>query len=271
VTRANAGRRPLFLSASQETPDRDEPVTPDNDPYWALGFGLLYLTAIWFQPWIIQGMIGSSPITVDRVRAEGGLLILAVSAIRLVGLALVLLLILLRPRGQLRAALRPERPTWLAGAACATVFVALLLDISDIWPFPWRSQFSQTADFFRSYRATNQLATYLLSLSLSGFASPLIEEVIFRFGVLQSVLRWTRSRIVAVVVSSVLFGAMHLGYPIWRPDPGSIRSAIALTVFAAVLAILTLERRGRITGAIAIHVTYNVLSTTMFLWTAASP
>jgi membrane protease YdiL (CAAX protease family) len=266
----DAGRRPLFLAASEEAAAQDAAVTPDNDPYWALGFGLLYLTAIWFQPWIVEGLIGSSPITVDRIRAEGGLVILATCAIPLVGFALVLLLIFLRPRGQLRAALRPERPAWLAGAACATVVVTLLLDYSDIWPFDWRWQFSQTVDWLRSYSAANHLASYLLSLSVAGFASPLIEEVIFRFGVLQSALRWTRSRIVAVAVSSLLFGAMHLGYPIWHPDTGSIRSAIALTVFAAALAIITLERRGRIAGAIAIHVTYNVLSTTMFLWTAAS-
>jgi membrane protease YdiL (CAAX protease family) len=265
-----ARHKPLIWLASAEPPDQSESLVAGRDAYWALGAGVLYLTAVWFQPLITSQLIGTSPITPERIRADGDLLILAMSAIRLLGLVLVLLLIAWPPRRQLRAALRPERPTWVFTVVGVTIFVTLFLNNSDIWPFVWRYRFSESVGWVRSYVAGNHLFAMLGSLALTAFASPLIEEVIFRFGLLQSLLQWTHSRVIAVAVSSVLFGAMHLGYPIWHPSMVEIRSAISLTLFAVVLAIMTLERRGRITGAIAVHMAYNGFSAAMLLYGATS-
>ncbi|MCA9310731.1 MAG: CPBP family intramembrane metalloprotease [Phycisphaerales bacterium] len=88
-----------------------------------------------------------------------------------------------------------------------------------------------------------------LLVALSTLATPLYEETLFR-GFLQTVfLRVTHTPRLAIVVTSVIFTAMHIPVVEWHGLPGIFLLSIALGII--------MERTGRLAPAIIIHALFN--------------
>jgi membrane protease YdiL (CAAX protease family) len=84
-----------------------------------------------------------------------------------------------------------------------------------------------------------------------GVVGPITEEVVFR-GVLLRVLE-SRGRTPAIVLSSLVFAAVHL------LDPGAILAVPFLFVLGIILARRTLDT-GRLGGAMALHAGFNLIT-----------
>ncbi|HOZ07099.1 MAG TPA: CPBP family intramembrane metalloprotease, partial [candidate division Zixibacteria bacterium] len=89
----------------------------------------------------------------------------------------------------------------------------------------------------------------LISIALT----PAAEEILYR-GILLGALRRRRGAAVAVALSSLYFGLLHLHAPV----------VPALVVFGAVLAIVRI-RSGSLLVCIAAHATFNAANLTLAL------
>lgn len=75
------------------------------------------------------------------------------------------------------------------------------------------------------------------------------EEVVFRGVLLQAIGSWVKSPVLAVVVTSIVFGLLHIQYNFW--------GILAVTIMGVTAAILTL-RTGGLEAAMAVHVINNL-------------
>lgn len=101
-------------------------------------------------------------------------------------------------------------------------------------------------------RATDPVGVVLLVLVVA-VGAPIVEELFFRGLVLRSVER-RFGTVVAVIASSLLFGAVHL----------QLLQLPALTLFGLVAALLTVKT-GRLGPAIWAHVVFNGTATALLL------
>jgi membrane protease YdiL (CAAX protease family) len=90
-----------------------------------------------------------------------------------------------------------------------------------------------------------------------GIVNPLIEEVVFRFGVLSVIRDRTGSDAAAVAGSALLFSAVHFG-PSFQFTPVLAAHGVLLFIFALLLGTITTRRYGRIGMAVAAHVGRNL-------------
>lgn len=159
----------------------------------------------------------------------------------------------LRPSAAARARslLVPVRPAvlplWFIGGFGG----ALLLNQLGLWPFAWR--------YYRADALAHAgevagrpvlLGLWLTSLLV---VIPVEEEIFFRLGLLQSLWRRFGAPSLAIVASSLAFGALHLGSPFYQPSATSLRQAVTTTLFGAVLASITVRHHGNLSCAVALH------------------
>ena len=90
-------------------------------------------------------------------------------------------------------------------------------------------------------------------IAMAIIVAPIAEELIFR-GYLYGVIRRFAGRIPAILVTSLLFAAIHLHLP----------SFLGLTVLAVILCLLY-ERTGSLWSNILMHATFNAFSIIMLL------
>jgi membrane protease YdiL (CAAX protease family) len=270
-------------------------VKPSREVYRVLVVGAVWLIAVVFDQYTVRFLAGPPTASLVTLKAHGASITLALTATRLFGLALVLLLIRVKSNVELRASLRPKAsqdhaiqipkrrvPSWRADAHrsppfgwLAAIFVitaicSTLLNNFDVYPFPWRWQYDQSVGFVRAYAETGHALALVFLLLVSAVASPIIEEVIFRFGLLRAIRAWSGSSIVAVLGTALVFGAAHLGYPFWRPTVGDIHNACGAAGLGLVLGTVVVRSNGRLTGAIAIHSANNFFVGVMLAFTALS-
>ena len=91
-------------------------------------------------------------------------------------------------------------------------------------------------------------------ITMAVLIAPIAEEFLFR-GYLYGVLRRFAGRLPAIIVSSLLFAAVHLHLP----------SMLGLTILA-VLLCLVYERTGSLWANICIHATFNTISIAALLF-----
>lgn len=89
------------------------------------------------------------------------------------------------------------------------------------------------------------------------FLAPLVEELLFRGLLLRALLRRT-SPVAAVVISSVVFGAVHL------LDPSTLPLMAPLLLLAVISAIRAV-RTGDLSQSILLHVGFNLLSAVLLI------
>jgi membrane protease YdiL (CAAX protease family) len=239
-------------SEDERVPHAGAPDALVPDSCLALAVGFAYLAAVWFDQYTVQFLLGTVEPDAQFIHDHGDAVVFASTATRLFGLGLVVWLIRSRPNGQLRAALRLESARWLSVAIFLTLVTSALLS--------GFKQYGGSVVWVRALAESGHWQALVVWVMVSAGASPLIEEVIFRFGLLQSLRRWSCSLALSVVLSAVVFGAFHLGYAPWRAAPVAIRTAISTGVFGLVLGTIVARNDGRISGSIAIHSSYNLIS-----------
>jgi membrane protease YdiL (CAAX protease family) len=94
-------------------------------------------------------------------------------------------------------------------------------------------------------------------LLLGVVVGPFIEELVFRFGVLQTVRKRTGSGAKAVIVSSTAFAVGHFGY--LPPDEAHLVNSGWLFFASLLLGQVTLRRNGRVTLSVTAHMARNAL------------
>src|SRR5581483_3723179 len=205
-------------------------LKPSREAYRVLLVGAAYMVAVFFDQYTVRFLAGPPTTSLATLKVHGAKITFALTATRLFGLALVLLLIRVKSNVVLRASLRPETPrdfaiqipkrrtaswradahgsspfAWLAAVFVITAICSILLDDFDVYPFPWRWQYDQSVEFVRAYAETGHALALVYFLVVSAVASPIIEEVIFRFGLLRAIRAWSGSSIVAVLASALVF------------------------------------------------------------------
>ncbi|QHM70083.1 CPBP family intramembrane glutamic endopeptidase [Mixta intestinalis] len=89
--------------------------------------------------------------------------------------------------------------------------------------------------------------------------APIFEEILFRGFLLQAFLLWApRSRFAAILLTSLLFAAMHTQYILWQ-------TIVVLTLFSILLCYARL-RAGGLRLPIALHMLNNLIALLPSLW-----
>ena len=159
---------------------------------------------------------------------------------------------LLSERTELREALTPVTMRAFLLAGLGSALASLVLDHLRLWPWLWRWRVESNVRSIAFFLESHQWSTLLLWVIIGGVLIPVIEEIVFRFGVLRLILSVTGSRRMAIVVSAAVFGLAHLGpaTPIWA----STYNALWAGFFGLVLGTLVARNGGRLDMAIGAHV-----------------
>src|SRR5262249_22203589 len=88
--------------------------------------------------------------------------------------------------------------------------------------------------------------------------APLVEEVVYR-GVIYSAIEWWRGRLAAVIVVSLLFGAVHV--PQYLGSFSAIAAILALSIVLTVLRAVTRQ----LLPCVATHLTFNLIQAVLLL------
>jgi membrane protease YdiL (CAAX protease family) len=219
-----------------------------------LALGLVYVLGLWIIPSILAAY-GIPPIVDPRELARHGnlhgLSLLVPSIPAAVGL---LLFLKNATAGPLRSAITCEGRTTILWIFVLGFGGFLLMDHIGLAPFSWRGSDNSSIYYLNILFRSNAVLGIAAAEIHSDIIVPVIEEIVFRFGV----LRWAQSRTgsipAAVLLSALAFGAAHI-------DPGSVNPfglAYQTTVTGLVYGILVILRGGSIAGAIALHASRNV-------------
>jgi hypothetical protein len=109
-----------------------------------------------------------------------------------------------------------------------------ILDHWGIWPWHWRLDLQSNLLFVGSLLSGKQYAALVMWALSIGVMLPVLEELIFRFGILQYIRHKTGSTKVAVMLSAGLFSVAHLG-PGVPLSADNIRNALGALGFGLIV------------------------------------
>jgi membrane protease YdiL (CAAX protease family) len=224
--------------------------------------GILYVTTIFLRGWITPQL---SELLFSGTQAESKPVLVGV-LVRLPSLAAILYAWAQRDNADIRAALKGETLGKLAAVVLGTVIVTILLNNSILWPFSWRWPGDSSLAYMNTLIVKGNWSAIGLWLILAVGITPVLEEIVFRFGLLQLLWRASSSVVAAVVGSSLIFGILHLGY--LPPDRAHVINAFWVFVFSNLLGFVTVRKNGNIRIALVVHTTFNLV-TWLFLVVAA--
>lgn len=230
---------------------------------WVLAAGVLYLASVFFEPWLRSHILGlPARFTHDYLRRHGGAAMLGTILLRLPALCLILIACRRKANGLSRYILGES---WgLAAVACVvTIIGSVMLNNLGAWPFAWRSPDDPARVFVAALLAGRQWGALTLWLLFAAIVAPFIEEVVFRFGVLQSVSMLSKSPALGVVASAALFGIGHLD--VLPPTHRGLVQGLQATALGLVLGLVTVKRRGNVTLSLAVHAARNGLEALLLL------
>ncbi len=234
-----------------------------------MGATLLYLGAVVFRDYLLVRCLGiPSTLTSEYFAQSASTYFGANVLLRLPALLVIGLLLVQRRAGDgLRRALRPSKRDPLVGTVATVLVLSFLLNGLGLWPFSWRWPSDSTARIAHEVVSAGAWVALGWWIVLAAIATPIIEEIIFRYWLLKAVARTTRSARLAIGVSSLLFGVAHLGYwPIWHPDVQHLTNAAWLFAGSVALGHLTVRADGRLGVALAAHMTRNGCEVAVLLW-----
>ena len=252
--------RLTIRSGHPNIPVRTAQIPPDVR--WVSIVAVVFIGLLYFAPQITSWLLGTgATVDIDAIRRHPTRFVLASTFAPMAAMILLLLrLVASNSRWtQLRDALTvpPGRRFGIASLFVLLLFFSTIADAVGIWQFAWRTNRSAIL-FARALLEANSVAAILLWSIIHGLLTPVLEEVQFRFGLLRVALATSGSRTVAVVVTAVLFGALHLGYPFWRPSVITGLRAVAALIVGIGLGALTLASRGRLWPAVVVHAARNL-------------
>jgi membrane protease YdiL (CAAX protease family) len=87
-----------------------------------------------------------------------------------------------------------------------------MIPISKHWATKFKEMENAYSDQMMSIARMNNVAEYLFVLIVIGFAPALFEEVLFRGGLQQLLTNWSKKPLLAIIVTSIIFSAIHMSY-----------------------------------------------------------
>lgn len=225
---------------------------------FALRVGTAYLVGL-----VVLGTIKKHPTVQAMARSidighAGWLAMLVTFDVALItSLVTALLLWRMSARGEAVEIFGPFRWSLITLFLLACV-VSFAMVAFGVWPWEWTRPGATSPAIAVWLMRSKQLEALAIYGLMGTVAIPLLEEFIFRFGVLRWMLHRWKSESAAIFASSALFGLAHVG-TLNAIDEWSIRRMIAVTCFALVAATLTVNDRGRIRRAVVIHAARNGL------------
>jgi membrane protease YdiL (CAAX protease family) len=226
--------------------------------------GVLYLLPLFWREHILHALgisyTWSPPHLAETLRLQ----VLALAMLRLPAFACVLWLALRPGGGALWRSLRPATLRETVRGIGLTLLLSVALNALNLWPFSWRWHEDTAATYLGAFLTVNDWLLIAIWAALFIVVTPVVEESVFRFGILRSLLRHTRSTRAAVLGSSLLFGLAHLGY-LPLPDLQHAVNACWLFLFSLLLGWLTIQRAGNISIALIAHAARNAVELTLLL------
>lgn len=140
----------------------------------------------------------------------------------------------------------------LVVSSMAYFLLFIYLDGVGAWPFFWRWREFEALTYMAAVIDARKWDGLLINAVSSLLLIPLVEEVVFRGGVLRWVRRVTGSASFAVVASAIAFGAAH-----WGNTPGAKINALWLTGLSIVLGRQALRHPRTLAPCAATHATRN--------------
>lgn len=248
-----------------ESEEQGPAATPagetDRTPHLVLLAGALYVAAIFGRDWVLRAFGIPSEVSSDYLQHSGTLHVVANFALRVPALLVIGIIWFRHPGSRLRASLSMESAHTVTWAVAITVAVTFMLNLFGLWPFTWRWASDPTRMYLGILVTSAQWLALLLWVLTAVFVGPLIEELVFRFGVLQAVRDWTSSGTKAVVASSAIFALGHLGY--LPPDFPHLVNASWLFAASLLLGSITLRLRGWLGVSLAAHAARNTLEVSL--------
>jgi membrane protease YdiL (CAAX protease family) len=87
-----------------------------------------------------------------------------------------------------------------------------MIPIAKQWAAKFKEMENAYVDQVMSIARMNNVAEYLFVLVVIGFAPALFEEVLFRGGLQQLLTNWSKKPLLAIIVTSIIFSAIHMSY-----------------------------------------------------------
>jgi hypothetical protein len=222
--------------------------------------GCLYVCTVLFQDFALVRLFGVYPSgSATYVRNHALQAQAASLALQLPSLLLLLVASSTLIGRALRAALRIPSLRVIGLTSLITILISLGLNATAAWPFTWRWKSSGAASYAYILLSSKQWLTVGLWAASGIVVTPLVEEVLIRFGLLRALLRTTRSRVISIIGSSAVFAVGHLGSPVWAPDVAHFTNASWLFGVSLCLGYVTLRMQGNIVIPLAAHITRNAL------------
>ena len=222
--------------------------------------GALYLTAVVLkQPLManVAEVFSDSPPPTSAAWPIAWLLVLLVP-LSVLGIAM------LSKDGTVRKSFRGRWRSTVAIAVTAAL-VSLTLNALTLWPFTWRWPATGTTDYARLLVSAGSVWAMVAWCVTGVVVIPLIEEAIFRVGLLRVLISLFRSEWLGVAGSSLVFSFLHLGTLSPLPDLPHAVNAAWLFAASWIIGHLTVRAGGSIQPGLAAHATRNALEITLLL------
>jgi membrane protease YdiL (CAAX protease family) len=226
--------------------------------------GCAYLGAIGAGDWILPHVLGVPSVPrVAYLRSNGVAWTLAFAGLRLPAFGIIGTLWFSSRGAELRRQFSGHTRSQIVITIGATCVAAVLLNALGLRTFSWRWPSSTTPAFVQTLTDTRQWAALGIWLATLIITVPVTEEVVFRFGVLRSLLVVGDSSYAATIGSSILFGAAHLvRSSLTQVD---LVNALWLSLGSLVLAHIALRRPGGLAICVTAHVTLNALEAAILI------
>ena len=171
----------------------------------------------------------------------------------------------LRPTSLLRHSFKIRGRSFAYGFIAA-LLVSIALNWMNLWPFTWRWASSTTGMYAQILLHRPHVLAIVVWALTSVTIVPVLEEAIFRVGVLRVLTRSTRSPRFGIFASSLLFGAAHLGSPFWQPDAAHLVNAFWIFAGSLIIAYITARDAWNVSVALGSHVARNATEFTLLLF-----
>lgn len=228
------------------------------DAFAAVATGVVYVLLVVFWPLVQRSLLGM-PSTALAVRESGSLVHAAGLPVYAIPLLGVLLTIRLSRQGDLLRSLRGTKLSSFTIAVLIGAAVSVLLNSLGVWPFPWQRPDSYEATHVALLILGGQRLGLLLMALVTIVVVPLVEEVVFRFGVLELLLGKLHSLHAAVLASAALFAALHLGQGGGFLGSRVGMNAAWLFIGSVILGYVAVMRGGKIGVPIGVHAGHNMV------------
>ena len=180
----------------------------------------------------------------------------------------VLLFLLTKSNGRALAQMFGLANARISLAMVGALAFAYCSGATGIWPWAWDVPESQSAALATQLVGNDLYVPIVFYLLVSAVCIPVVEEFIFRFGLTNYLYRKSSSAFFAITISSVLFGAMHVGN-VAAMTAGAIQPFIGATLLGGITSFCTLRDGGRIGRAIIWHGLRNGVEAAVLFYSAS--